>query len=165
MLRQMGSHMKKAIFEEQIAKALKNWHKEAKVRNRQLKKAGLGGDSSSPSSPPPTTGHATSPLPLLDEHQAGNGESLPISPMTDHPLSSPPNKDRSPLESADTDGRAGETHPPSKRQMRSRTALSFPFRRAPTIRPSSFSIPHVQSEKGYSVSTRHSAILLIHHDP
>ncbi|XP_030441622.2 MLO protein homolog 1-like [Syzygium oleosum] len=120
LVTQMGSHMKKAIFEEQMAKALKNWHKEAKVRNRQLKKAGLGGDSSSPSSPssspPSTTGHATSsPLPLLDKHQAGNGESLPISPMTDHPSSSPPNKDRlsSPRTQMDE---PHETHPPSKRQ-------------------------------------------------
>lgn len=87
LVTQMGSHMKKAIFEEQMAKALKNWHKEAKERSRQLKKAGLGGDgssSSSPSSPPSTMGH---------KHQASNGESLPISPVSDHPSSSS-DKDR-----------------------------------------------------------------------
>ncbi|KAI6690673.1 hypothetical protein NL676_027501 [Syzygium grande] len=112
LVTQMGSHMKKAIFEEQMAKALKNWHKEAKVRNRQLKKAGLGGDSSSPPSPPPTMGHATSPLPLLllDKHQAGNGESLPISPMTDHPSSSPPNKDHLSSLQTQMDEPARHTH-------------------------------------------------------
>ncbi|KAF8026332.1 hypothetical protein BT93_F2962 [Corymbia citriodora subsp. variegata] len=91
----MGSHMKKAIFEEQMARALKNWHKEAKERSRQLKKAGLGRDSSSlssPSSPPSAMGRPTSPLQLL-KHQARNGESLPIS-LASNPPSSSSDKNR-----------------------------------------------------------------------
>lgn len=48
----MGSHMKSAIFEEQTAKALKKWQKEAKERQKQLR----GG-----SSPTTSPGFFTSP--------------------------------------------------------------------------------------------------------
>ncbi|KAL3736470.1 hypothetical protein ACJRO7_025418 [Eucalyptus globulus] len=81
----------------------KDWHKEAKERSRQLKKAGLGGDgssSSSPSSPPSTMGH---------KHQASNGESLPISPMFDHPSSSS-DKDRLSSLRIHMDEPMGKTH-------------------------------------------------------
>ncbi|XP_048129489.1 MLO protein homolog 1-like [Rhodamnia argentea] len=81
LVTQMGSHMKKSIFEEQMAKALTNWHKETKERNRQLKKAGPGGDTSSPSSqssPPAAMGHAAPPSsPSVYKPQASNGEAPP----------------------------------------------------------------------------------------
>lgn len=44
---QMGSHMKKSIFEEQTAKALKKWQKAAKERRRSRNKAAAGADKCS----------------------------------------------------------------------------------------------------------------------
>lgn len=43
----MGSHMKKSIFEEQTAKALKKWQKAAKERRRSRNKAAAGADKCS----------------------------------------------------------------------------------------------------------------------
>lgn len=43
----MGSHMKKSIFEEQTAKALKKWQKAAKERKRLRNKAAAGADKCS----------------------------------------------------------------------------------------------------------------------
>lgn len=66
----MGSHMKKAIFEEQTAKALKKWHQIAKERNKK-RKAGkanssdpgfLSGGENSPSI-------ASSPIHLLGKYK------------------------------------------------------------------------------------------------
>ena len=61
---QMGSHMKTAIFEEQTAKALKNWQKAAKNRKKLRNK---GGDASVNSfmSPENTPSHGSSPMHLL----------------------------------------------------------------------------------------------------
>ncbi|KAL1820704.1 hypothetical protein ACET3Z_015573 [Daucus carota] len=39
LVTQMGSHMKESIFQEQTAKALKNWHKSAKENQKKLRKA------------------------------------------------------------------------------------------------------------------------------
>lgn len=63
----MGSHMKKAIFEEQTAKALMKWQKAAKER-RKLRKG--GGDVS----PDLTSGNTTpsrgsSPIHLLHKYK------------------------------------------------------------------------------------------------
>lgn len=67
----MGSHMKKAVFDEQMAKALKKWHKDIKMKKgkaRKLPSKTLGGSGSfsiSPSSSgttlhrSKTTGHST----------------------------------------------------------------------------------------------------------
>lgn len=90
----MGSHMKKAIFEEQTAQALKKWQKAAKAR-RKLRKA--GGDSLSASSAAagsimisgentPTHG-SSSPLHLLHNHKYKSStnhevESAPVSPKS-----------------------------------------------------------------------------------
>ncbi|KAH9759686.1 MLO-like protein [Citrus sinensis] len=47
LVTQMGSHMKKSIFEEQTAKALKKWQKAAKERRRSRNKAAAGADKCS----------------------------------------------------------------------------------------------------------------------
>ncbi|KAL2346160.1 hypothetical protein Fmac_000160 [Flemingia macrophylla] len=59
LVTQMGSHMKKAIFEEQTAKALKKWQKAAKDK-RKLRKAGIEMASGET-----TPSQGTSPLHLL----------------------------------------------------------------------------------------------------
>lgn len=69
----MGSHMKKAIFEEQTAKALQKWQKAAKER-RKLRKAGGGGGEVSPSisgfmSGENTPSHGSSPMHLLHKYK------------------------------------------------------------------------------------------------
>ncbi|KAJ6990627.1 protein MLO-like [Populus alba x Populus x berolinensis] len=45
LVTQMGSHMKKAIFEEQTSKAIKKWQKSAKERSRLKNKAVADGSS------------------------------------------------------------------------------------------------------------------------
>ncbi|XP_021284257.1 MLO protein homolog 1-like [Herrania umbratica] len=68
LVTQMGSHMKKSIFEEQTAKALKNWHRAAKKRNKK-KTAGGGADGfSGIASGETTPSQGTSPLHLLHHH-------------------------------------------------------------------------------------------------
>ncbi|KAK2657695.1 hypothetical protein Ddye_010747 [Dipteronia dyeriana] len=71
LVTQMGSHMKKAIFEEQTAKALKNWQKAARQRKKQRSHGGtdIGGNFSSSfmsgeNTPSPSQG-SSSPLYLL----------------------------------------------------------------------------------------------------
>lgn len=84
---QMGSHMKTAIFEEQTAKALKNWRKAAKKRNKQKEKE--GGGMSSPMSVSmsgnTTPSRGTSPLHLLHNHKHRST----ASDQTDGVLNSP----------------------------------------------------------------------------
>ncbi|ESQ50761.1 hypothetical protein EUTSA_v10023186mg [Eutrema salsugineum] len=49
LVTQMGSHMKKAVFDEQMAKALKKWHKDIKMKKgkaRKLPSKTLGGSGS-----------------------------------------------------------------------------------------------------------------------
>lgn len=77
----MGSQMKKSIFEEQTAKALKKWHKAAKQR----KKLRMGTDTSMMSGDStPTQGF--SPLHLLHGHKqrsnAPESNSIPLSPRS-----------------------------------------------------------------------------------
>ncbi|KAA3467181.1 MLO protein-like protein 1-like [Gossypium australe] len=85
----MGSHMKTAIFEEQTAKALKNWRKAAKKRNKQKEKG--GGGMSSPMSVSmsgnTTPSRGTSPLHLLHNHKHRST----ASDQTDGVLNSPTN--------------------------------------------------------------------------
>ncbi|XP_027357000.1 MLO protein homolog 1-like [Abrus precatorius] len=61
LVTQMGSHMKKAIFEEQTAKALKKWQKAARDR-RKLRQG--GGDVSGETTP----SQGTSPMHLLQKY-------------------------------------------------------------------------------------------------
>ena len=85
----MGSHMKKAIFEEQTATALKKWHQAAKNR-KKLRKAGAATDTSTSNanftSGETTPGQGSSPLHLLHSFQcrssAPETESQPASPTS-----------------------------------------------------------------------------------
>ncbi|KAK0576306.1 hypothetical protein LWI29_015182 [Acer saccharum] len=103
----MGSHMKKTIFEEQTAKAIKKWQKAAKER-RKLRKEGGGGDHSTVngSSPSPSQGGA-SPLFLLHNHQhrsnqpASDIESVPASPTAAYLYNYPSDTEISEIELGD----------------------------------------------------------------
>ncbi|KAK1553828.1 hypothetical protein Q3G72_004149 [Acer saccharum] len=107
LVTQMGSHMKKAIFEEQTAKAIKKWQKAAKER-RKLRKEGGGGDHSTVngSSPSPSQGGA-SPLFLLHNHQhrsnqpASDIESVPASPTAAYLYNYPSDTELSEIELGD----------------------------------------------------------------
>ncbi|XP_030466849.2 MLO protein homolog 1-like [Syzygium oleosum] len=70
LVTQMGSHMKKAIFEEQTAKALKNWQRAARERKKQRKKEGDQSVSYSGfMSPDNTPSRGSSPLHLLHKNR------------------------------------------------------------------------------------------------
>ncbi|XP_048128985.1 MLO protein homolog 1-like [Rhodamnia argentea] len=70
LVTQMGSHMKKAIFEEQTARALKNWQRAARERKKQRQKEGDQSVSqhSGFMSPDQTPSRGSSPLHLLHKH-------------------------------------------------------------------------------------------------
>ncbi|KAK4853004.1 hypothetical protein QYF36_002220 [Acer negundo] len=79
LVTQMGSHMKKAIFEDQTAKAIKKWQKAAKEKRKLRKEGGVGGGGGdrsnvNGSSPSPSQGGA-SPLYLLHNHQHRSNQS------------------------------------------------------------------------------------------
>ncbi|KAL2512783.1 MLO-like protein 6 [Abeliophyllum distichum] len=80
LVTQMGSNMKKTIFEEQTAKALKKWHQNAK-KKKKMRKTGEGLMSGEAS---PSTG--ISPIHLLHNHKyrsnAADSESIPNSPTS-----------------------------------------------------------------------------------
>lgn len=85
---QMGSHMKKSIFEEQTAQALKKWTKAAKER-KKLRKAG-GGTGGGNVSGENTPSHGSSPLHLLHNqkhrsstHEVGSAPNSPKSYQSD----------------------------------------------------------------------------------
>lgn len=73
----MGSHMKKAIFEEQTANALQRWHKTAKKKVKQHRKSGhsssgfasRSGLHSGFQSGETTPLHGSSPLHLLRRYK------------------------------------------------------------------------------------------------
>ncbi|KAL3525155.1 hypothetical protein ACH5RR_013527 [Cinchona calisaya] len=87
LVTQMGSHMKKAIFEEQTAKALMKWQKAAKER-RKLRKS--GGDMSPDimSTGDTTPSRGSSPIHLLHRYKTSpdieSSISYPISPIAYH---------------------------------------------------------------------------------
>lgn len=64
----MGSHMKRAIFEEQTAKALRKWQKAAKERKKS-RKAGAEGSSQGFKSGETTPAQGSSPIHLLHGHK------------------------------------------------------------------------------------------------
>ncbi|KAL0432794.1 UNVERIFIED_CONTAM: MLO protein1 [Sesamum latifolium] len=90
LVTQMGSHMKKSIFEEQTAKALKKWHQAAKQR-KKMRKAGVGTDTSNAGfmSGETTPTQGSSPLHLLHNYKhrsnAPDTDSLPLSRGLMHP--------------------------------------------------------------------------------
>ncbi|WZZ85623.1 hypothetical protein YC2023_114202 [Brassica napus] len=81
LVTQMGSHMKKAAFDEQMAKALKKWHKNIKMKKGKAKKllsktlGGSGSFSISPSSSgttlhrSKTTGHSSNAIYYKQEEE------------------------------------------------------------------------------------------------
>lgn len=79
---QMGSHMKKAIFEEQTAKALKKWQKAAKERRKQKKEGGEVASGYISGEATPSQG--SSPIYLLHKYksQSVDIESVPNSPRS-----------------------------------------------------------------------------------
>ncbi|KAL3845901.1 hypothetical protein ACJIZ3_003304 [Penstemon smallii] len=88
LVTQMGSHQKKAIFEEQTTKALKKWHQAAKQR-KKLRKAGAGTPDTSNAglmSGEASPSQNSSPLHLLHNNKyrsnAPESESMPNSPMS-----------------------------------------------------------------------------------
>ncbi|KAK7351820.1 hypothetical protein VNO77_11542 [Canavalia gladiata] len=97
LVTQMGSHMKKAIFEEQTAKALKKWQKAAKVK-RKLRKSGADVPSANMSGET-TPSHGTSPLHLLHKYKPSHKD-------TDNVLYSP----RSYQSDTDLSETEGSTH-------------------------------------------------------
>ncbi|GLU19655.1 hypothetical protein SLE2022_358910 [Rubroshorea leprosula] len=87
LVTQMGSRMKKSIFDEQTSKALKNWHKAVKKKQGKVGKSSktLGGNSSSPPSSVSqrtlhrfkTTGHSTRSSLTYDDRHASDLEANP----------------------------------------------------------------------------------------
>ncbi|XP_042455360.1 MLO protein homolog 1-like [Zingiber officinale] len=86
LVTQMGSHMKKAIFEEQTAKALKKWRDAAK-RKKRLRDAGADvGSGLTSGDGEATPSRGSSPLHLLSKFKAKSTdvESAPASPRFSH---------------------------------------------------------------------------------
>ncbi|GMJ07851.1 MILDEW RESISTANCE LOCUS O 8 [Hibiscus trionum] len=94
LVTQMGSRMKKSIFDEQTSKALKNWHMAAKKRRGNARKSPtrvLGG-SASPSSTLhspgqslhrfKTTGHSTRSSYTIEDHDLSDLEAEPLTPAS-----------------------------------------------------------------------------------
>lgn len=81
----MGSHMKKSIFEEQTSKALKNWHKTAKDKQKKLRKAGEAASSGYACSENSTPSRGSSPLHLLHNQKSSGmdqSESVAHNPLS-----------------------------------------------------------------------------------
>ncbi|XVE87564.1 hypothetical protein DITRI_Ditri18aG0127700 [Diplodiscus trichospermus] len=93
LVTQMGSTMKKSIFDEQTSKALKKWHMAAKKKHGKAGKSPtrtLGGSASPTStvhSPERslhryrTTGHSTRSSYTYEDHDMSDIETEPLSPM------------------------------------------------------------------------------------
>ncbi|KAB2623624.1 MLO-like protein 8 [Pyrus ussuriensis x Pyrus communis] len=95
LVTQMGSHMKKSIFDEQTSKALKKWHMAVKKKTHGSKSPArtLGGgsstistkDSSSSGGPTlhrfKTTGHSTRSA-AFEDHETSDLETDPLSPSS-----------------------------------------------------------------------------------
>lgn len=65
----MGSHMKKAIFEEQTAKAIEKWQKAARRRRKLQKTDNKMGTINGYVSGETTPSHGASPMHLLHNHK------------------------------------------------------------------------------------------------
>ncbi|XP_051118278.1 MLO protein homolog 1-like [Andrographis paniculata] len=88
LVTQMGSNMKKSIFEEQTAKALRKWHQTAKQRKKTQKAGdnsrGIDASNASYMSGETTPSQGFSPIHLLHKYRtrATDSESLPASPKS-----------------------------------------------------------------------------------
>ncbi|KAJ0026473.1 hypothetical protein Pint_09197 [Pistacia integerrima] len=107
----MGSHMKKAIFEEQTAKAIKKWHQVAKERNK-IRKAGRNNNNNNGGSDPGflsgenTPSIGSSPIHLL--HNFKNRSSQPhvdIESVVTSPMSYPSDTELSEIEGSSHNNR------------------------------------------------------------
>ncbi|KAL1810932.1 hypothetical protein ACET3Z_020997 [Daucus carota] len=72
LVTQMGSQMKKSIFEEQTSKALKKWHQSAKENQKKLRKAGEAASSGYACSDNNTPSRGSSPVHLLHNHKCSS---------------------------------------------------------------------------------------------
>lgn len=92
LVTQMGTRMKKSIFDEQTSKALKKWHMAVKKRHGKSPTRKLGSPSASPIHPSAgytlhrfkTTGHSNRSS-MYDENDASDYEVDPLSPKVDTP--------------------------------------------------------------------------------
>lgn len=80
---QMGSNMKRTIFEEQMVKALRDWLKETKERQRLKKVGAVGGGSVDASSGDNRPSYGTSPLHMGQKYSANRTD------LKTHPNISP----------------------------------------------------------------------------
>eukprot|EP01018_Ginkgo_biloba_P015662 Gb_07014 [translate_table: standard] len=96
LVSQMGSNMKRAIFEELTANALKKWHQNARKNLKRDRKSGLRSGQSTP------THGSTSPIHLLHRYKsAGDVENTQLSPgfYSDYEMYSDLETDASPSSS------------------------------------------------------------------
>ncbi|XP_023543531.1 MLO-like protein 10 [Cucurbita pepo subsp. pepo] len=92
LVTQMGSRMKKSIFDEQTSKALKKWHMAVKKRHGKSPTRKLGSPNVSPMHSSSaytlrrfkTTGHSNKSS-MYEEAEASDYEVDPLSPKTDTP--------------------------------------------------------------------------------
>ncbi|GLJ39969.1 hypothetical protein SUGI_0817700 [Cryptomeria japonica] len=83
LVTQMGSHMKKAIFEEQTANALRRWQQNAKKNKKKNKTSEFSGSGFRSGETTPS--HGTSPMHLLHKYKTmGDIESPDISRTSHH---------------------------------------------------------------------------------
>ncbi|XP_021827518.1 MLO protein homolog 1-like [Prunus avium] len=127
LITQMGSHMKKAIFEEQTAKALKNWQKAAKQR-KKLRKAG-DASSSGFVSGENTPSQGSSPLHLLHNQKHRSNQDLESVLNSPRSVSYQSDTDLSEMEGSAHDGngiRRSEDQPAALRKEGSHS-IDFSF--------------------------------------
>ncbi|GKV21875.1 hypothetical protein SLEP1_g31812 [Rubroshorea leprosula] len=91
LVTQMGSQMKKSIFDEQTSNALKKWHMAVKKKQGKGKSTRTLGENSSPTPSSlsghtlrrfKTTGHYTLPSQTYEDHDASDLEADPLSPTS-----------------------------------------------------------------------------------
>ncbi|KAI3465470.1 hypothetical protein Pfo_022133 [Paulownia fortunei] len=89
LVTQMGSHMKKSIFDEQTSKALMNWHNKVRKKNERVqprtrKLGGSPGDSpeQSPRELPNARNAAESSIEMADKHPTSPKEMTDIDLLT-----------------------------------------------------------------------------------
>ncbi|CAH9073467.1 unnamed protein product [Cuscuta epithymum] len=101
LVTQMGSTMKRSIFDEQTSKALMNWHKKAKQHKNVVKPGGgmksttLGGSpNDSPGNSPMHPSSAMKPHhDMANQNSGTSGQMANIIATVDIPLDSPPTND------------------------------------------------------------------------
>lgn len=118
----MGSHMKKAIFEEQTTKAIKKWQKAAKDR-KKLRKAGEDISSTGFRSGENTPSQSSSPLHLLHKYRASSTD---IESVLNSPRSYQSDTELSEMEGSNHDRHESTTHDRVERNAESHN-VDFTF--------------------------------------